>query len=190
MKPHRFIILILVIFITANCALTNSMLPDGFQKSPASVLTPASLDAVIGRPEPLIAVDDNWLFFQNDELGFSFMYPPSWHVGPLKEVSGTGLYPPESDPNFPTPMIRVEWLNIRYASGKPILETGSPLAAIEVSGITGQQYQDNQFALPTQSYYVEIPYRDGTLFFIATLGPSVNLVPQFTEIRKTVKFLN
>jgi hypothetical protein len=189
-KTYRSASLIFGFFIIANCALVNSTLLDVFKNTPAPILTPARLDAVIGQVDPVIPIDDSWLSYQNNELGISLKCPVRWQVIPLKEGSGVGLYPPGSNPNFPTPMIRIEWLNIAYTSGTPIMDTGSPITSIDVSGITGQQYQDSQFALPTQSYYVELPYRDGILFFIATMGPSVNLVPQFTEILKTITFLN
>jgi hypothetical protein len=189
MKRHQAFGMALGLFIITNCAFVNAALPNALTNTSAHILTPASLDAVIGQSEPIIAVDNTWRVYQNDELGISLKCPSSWRVIPLRGGSAIGLYPPESDPNFPTPMIRIEWLNTAYAAGKPIVNTGGPITPIEVSGITGQQYPDGKMALPTQSDYVELPYRGGTLFFIVALGPTVNLVPQFNEILKTIAFL-
>ena len=189
MKGFHALGMALGLLIITNCALVNAGLPKTLKNTSAPILTPASLDAVIGQAEPIIAVDNTWRDYQNDELGISLKCPSSWRVIPLRGGSAMGLYPPESDPNFPTPMIRIEWLITAYTAGKPIVNTGGPITPIEVSGITGQQYQDSKLALPTQSEYVELPYRAGTLFFITALGPTVNLVPQFNEILKTITFL-
>jgi hypothetical protein len=192
MKTHSLFLMILILsIITLSCGTSatkapNMDVPNMFDNPPASGLTPANLDVVIGTSEPVIAIGNNWPSYQNDEIGISFNYPPSWQAIMLSNVPGVGLYPPESNPNFPTPMIRIEWLNVPYLSDQPLVKTESPINPIEISGVTGRQYQDSKFALPTQSSYIEMPHHDGTLFFITTIGPSVDLVPQLNEILKTL----
>jgi hypothetical protein len=186
MKTRRMVKMILFILVTTSCALLKGGLPNPANTPSGSLLTPASLEVVIGPADPVIPVNADWPVYQNDELGISLRYPPDWSASALKETTGIGLYPPDSNPDFPTPMIRMEWWNIAFAPGKPLISTGGAITSIDVAGITGQEYQDTRFALPTQSYYLELPLRGGTLLFIATLGPSVNLEPQFKEILKTL----
>ncbi len=197
MKRYLFLLTPLVLsMVVAGCrsAPTQAPRPEatpGMFEHPTPVgLTPASLDPIIGNAQPAVAVSDNWHSYRDDELGIAVSYPSEWQAVALSEGSGVGLYPPESDPSLPTPMIRIEWLNVPYSSGQPLVKTEGPIDSIEISGVTGRQYHDSQFAIPTQSHYVELPYRDGILFFITTEGPSVDLTPQLREVLKTFAFLD
>ena len=185
MKTRRIINMILFIIVTTSCAMLTGGLPGPANTPSGSLLTPASLDAVIGPADPVIPVNADWPVYQSEELGISLRYPPDWSAIALVETTGIGLYPPGSDPDFPTPMIRMEWWNIAYALGNPFIATGGAITSVDIAGVIGQEYQDSRFALPTQSYYLEMPHRGGTLLFIATLGPSVNLEQQLKEILKT-----
>ncbi len=156
----------------------------------ASGLTPASLEPVIGTSDPVMAVGQDWDSYGDGELGFTLNYPPGWQALTLRDGPGVGLYPPKSNPDVPTPMIRIEWMDTVYSSDQPLIKTQSPINAIEISGITGRQYQDSKFAIPTQSHYIELPYRNGILFFVTTEGPTVDLTPQLREILKTFVFLD
>lgn len=182
----RLLIVLVLSIIILSCASSIPKTPDMFDYPTASGLTPANLDVVIGASEPVIAVDNNWTLYQNNEIGISLKYPPSWQAITLKDNPSVGLYPPKSNPNFPTPMIRIEWLNANYLSSQPLVKTESQAISIEISGVVGRRYQDSKFAIPTQSQYIELPYRNGTLFFITTIGPNVDLGSQLDEILKTL----
>jgi len=186
MKTYLFFAMTLVFSIViTSCRPVTTESPNMFEYPTASGLTPASLDVIVGNEEPMITIDNNWYSYQNDELGIFLYYPPSWQAITSNDVSGVGLYPPESDPSVPTPMIKIEWLDVSY-SDQPLINTESSINSIEISGILGRQYQDSKFVVPTQSQYIELPYRNGILFFITTIGPSVYLGSQLDEILKTL----
>jgi hypothetical protein len=190
MKTYPLFIITLVLStIIISCSPIATHPPNMFEYPTAPGLTPASLDAIVGRAKPIIVVNNNWHSYRNNELGISVNYPPSWQAITLNNDSGVGLYPPESNPNVPTPMIKIELLDVPY-SDQPLVKTESSINSIEISGVTGRQYQDSKFAIPTQSYYIELPYRNRVLFFITTEGPSVDLTSQLIEILKTFVFLD
>jgi hypothetical protein len=169
-----------------SCGSATTKSPNIFESPTEPVLTPAKLNPIIGTSEPTITISNNWLSYQDGELGLSLKYPPDWQAIGLNNAIGVGLYPPNSDPSMPSPSIKIKWRNTPYTANQPINNRESLVYPIEVSGITGQEYQDSKYATPAQSHYIELPYRDGTLFFITTIGPSVNLVPQLYEILKTL----
>jgi hypothetical protein len=197
MKRYLFLVTILVLsIVVAGCRPVPTQAPrpettsDVFAGPTPAGLTPASLDPIIGRAPLAVAVSDNWPSYWDGELGIAVSYPSEWQAVALRQGSGVGLYPPTSDPELPTPMIRIEWLAVPYSPDQPLVRTEGDIDPIEVAGVTGRAYQDSQFAIPTQSHYIELPYHDGILFFSTTLGPSVDLTPQLREVLKTFAFLD
>jgi hypothetical protein len=194
MKAQRFGMNIRGTLVFAAALLLAAMTSGCRQATPTvapvnrsgPVLTPASLNVVVGTPVAALSVSNEWPAVQYPALGVSLQVPPTWKAVALDMGSGLGLYPPGSNPAMPTPAIAVEWLNTPYAGNRTQRATGSAVNAKTVSGIAGQQYQDTRFAVPLQSSYIELPYRGGTLMIITTIGPSIDLTPQLAEILKTV----
>ena len=121
----------------------------------------------------------------NWEFTFNIL-PIGNSVAQLVNPLGVGFYPQGSQPDLPTPAITFRFLNQSYTNGSPLYNTGSTVSPIDIAGIEGQQYQDTKFSVPTQSFYIELPYRDGTFLIDATHGPVVDLTPQLFEILKTL----
>jgi len=152
-------------------------------------LSSTELYAVIGEPQTVIPIDNNWISYENSKLKFSLKYPPTWKTTTIENNSGVILYPPESDPETPSPSIRIDWLNTAYDISKPTVETESQINSIEISGITGREYQDNEMTIPLQSSYIELPHQNGILFIDTTIGPSEDYRPQLNLILSTFKFI-
>ena len=161
-------------------------MPTGTAYPTQSYLTPASMDALAGEPVSVIGVGNNWQVYDDSQLGIHIQYPPDWTVAQLVNPLGVGFYPQGSQPDLPTPAITFRFLNQSYTNGSPLYNTGSTVSPINIAGIEGQQYQDTKFSVPTQSFYIELPYRDGTFLIDATHGPVVDLTPQLFEILKTL----
>lgn len=138
----------------------------------------ATLPVVIGIAVSVPPLVDTWPVYQNATIGLILRYPPGWHVVEDPERGGVRFYPPEVDVAGPSPLIAFS-----FAADAPYDPQASPPPGttdphpITVSGIVGRRYEDAAFAIPTQGFYVDLPYRGGTLFITATAGPGLNLVP-------------
>ena len=102
----------------------------------------------------------------------------------LVDTLGVGFYPPGSDPDLPTPAIKLRFLDQSYTAGISLFDTGSTVTPISVGGIAGQKYQDTEFSIPNQSIYIKLPWGDGLLPIESTMGPTVDLTPQLMEMLK------
>jgi len=158
------------------------------QSSPSN-LAPPDLQAIIGEPLPVVTVNMSWNTYQNDDIGLTVSYPPEWFYVEDSGRQTVNFYQPNADSTLPENIISISFVPQRiYDPQDPLTITGSELLPITVVGIDGIQYQDIEFSIPTQSYYIELPYREGTLWIMATLGPYENLVPQLHEMLKTLSF--
>lgn len=151
-----------------------------------AVITP-KLKAIAGVAPIQVAASDSWPIYRNAAIGLTLRYPPDWKYVEEPQQSGVKLYPPDSDPNHPSPMILFDFApDYPYdPNPTPSPHTTSP-QPIAVSGIAGRQYEDTEFAIPDQTFSIELPYRTGSILITATMGPYVNLVSQLEEILKTV----
>lgn len=142
---------------------------------------------VFGVAPTLIPVNASWLVYTNSVIGLTFSYPPIWQLVEQSNNSGVNLYPPNSDPQGLSPLISILFApNLVYATGAPNSSYSDP-TPYTVAGILGQQYHQLGDPIPFAGGIIEIPYRKGTLQFVATIGPNDNFLPQLEEILKTIK---
>lgn len=155
-------------------------------QSPSQSAAP-KLKAVTGVPPTVMPTNNTWPQYQNSVIGLTLRYPPGWKYVEEPQQSGVKLYPPDSDPTHPSPMILFDFApDYPYnPNPTPTSHTTQP-QPITVSGIAGRQYEDTEFDIPDQNFSIELPYRTGSILITATKGPYVNLVPQLQEILKTV----
>lgn len=156
--------------------------------TPQAYATPvANLKAVTGVAPTVVSATDGWQQYSNPVLSLTLRYPPGWKFVEDPQQSGVRFYPPDSDPNLPSPLISFSLAaNSPYnaqSTPSPYTTQAQPIA---VAGVTGRQYEDTAYAVPTQGFYIDLPYRNGTLFISATKGPNVNLVPQLQEMLKAL----
>lgn len=143
-----------------------------------------AMDGVVPR---MIPIASNWMTYQNTTDGVVVKYPASWKSAEAPDHSHVDIYPPESDPSQPTPLISMDFLpSTPFDRGLPRSPYTTTPTSITVGGVTGRNYEDDSVAVPTETWYVELPWRSGTLLVTATKGPNVNLVPQAQEILKTM----
>jgi len=186
--------LLITILVFAICAITYALISPLLTQlsnpnSASSNITPAaSLEAFAGMPQPAVSVGDNWQTYDDQQIGIHIKYPPDWTSARLLDTLGVGFYPPGSSPDLPTPAIAFRFLNQVYVAQKPLFNAVSKAAPFYIAGIAGQQYQDEKFSIPNQSFYIEAPYGDGLLFISATQGPTIDLTPQLLEMLKTLNF--
>lgn len=158
-----------------------------FNATPAPYLTPIVIPPIVlGEDIPVKRFNSNWTIVQDENIGFSVHYPPEW-LAITSENGEINLYPPGSSPDFPSASINLVWFSTPYQKGKPIFIENVQTFPVLIAGLEGQQYQDEQFALPVQNVYMEIPYKDGVIFVSATIGPSVNLMPQLEIILQSME---
>lgn len=142
---------------------------------------------VFGVAPTLIPVNTSWLVYTNSVIGLTFSYPPTWQSVEQSNNSGVNLYPPNSDPQGLSPLISILFApNLVYTTGAPNSFYSDP-KPYTVAGILGQQYHQLGDPIPFAGGIIEIPYRKGTLQFVATIGPNDNFLPQLEEILKTIK---
>lgn len=154
----------------------------------AEYLTPITLDAVEGEPFPSISVDAG-ISYANETIGITLRYPDDWMLVEQDDQRSVAFYPPDADPERPGPLITLSFLPDRpYDPDDPLIATGTEAQPVLVGELKGHQYRDDEYAIPTQSSYIELPHRGGTIFIVVTRGPYVNLVPQLEEILTTVMF--
>ena len=152
-----------------------------------SYITPAVLHAIMGKAEPTIAVSDSWSIYQNATLGLTLHYPPTWQYHEQEDQSSVAFYPPNVDITAPSALILFTFASMQpYVAQHTFVATDAPSQPITVSTIRGHTYADSSYAIPTQSYYIELPYRSGTFIISATNGPRLNLVPQLQEMLTTM----
>lgn len=163
-----------------------SLPPSGAPSIPD--ITPAILKAVTGDAPALVSLDSSSPQYTNATIGLTLRFPSNWKYAEAPQQSGVTFYPSGSDPNVPSPLIELDFAPQRPYKVEPSPSTYTTQPQpITVAGITGRQYEDSAYAIPTQGWYIELPYRNGTLLITATKGPSVNLVPQLKEILKTIE---
>jgi len=177
--------LLITILLLVILSCTISTMPPQQVYPTQSYLTPASMEAVVGEPVPVISISDNWQTYNDTELGIFVQYPPNWTATKLVDTLGVGFYPPGSEPDLPTPAIKFRVLNQSYTNGQPLFDTGCTVTPVSVGGIMGQEYHDTKFSIPDQAIYIELPLGDGILLIEATMGPTVDLTPQLIEMLKT-----
>jgi len=123
-------------------------------------------------------------------MGLALRYPPNWTCvaqTQMPQYAGLYLYPPGAGPNIPGPLISFDFTPQQPYSNQPTPASNvSSPQPIVVAGITGRQYQDTQYAIPAQRFYIQLPWHGGTLVIAATEGPYVNLVPQLQAILATI----
>lgn len=204
MSMHKCIpgILCLVgILVFGGCGFMNeaSQEPEASEQSPdvnatsrppdrAANLTPITLEAVEGNPFPVTAVDTG-ILYNNKTIGVNLHYPDDWMLVEQDNQRSIAFYPPGANRQQPGPLITLSFLPDRpYNPDDPLIATGTEAQPVLVGDVEGHQYRDDKYAIPTQSSYIELPHRGGTIFIAATRGPHVNLVPQLEEILTTVTF--
>ena len=143
----------------------------------------ARFPAVVGHVMTAVPPVASWHTVSNPGLGVSFDYPPDWTYQETADKSAALLYPPQAETDSPSALISFAFLAEHpFDRQKPLIPGKSTFRPITVNGIEGIQYQDDEFSVPTQTYYIELPLKKGTLFITATQGPITNLVPQLLEI--------
>jgi hypothetical protein len=154
----------------------------------AQYLTPITLDAVEGDLFPVTSVATG-ISYTNETIGVTLRYPDDWMLVEQDNQRSVAFYPPGANPQQPGPLITLSFLPDRpYNPDDPLIATGTEVQPVLVGEVEGHQYRDDEYAIPTQSSYIELPHRGGTIFIAATRGPYVNLVPQLEEILTTVTF--
>jgi hypothetical protein len=156
--------------------------------SQSSYLTPlTSLKAVTGVAPSVVPVTGTSPVYNNTKIGLNIHYPQDWKVVEAPQQSGVAFYPPGADPNSPAPLIAFNFAQQQPYLDSPVLSHSvSRPQPVTVSGITGREYENSEFAIPTYDLYIELPYRGGILFITATKGPDTNLIPQLHEMLKAV----
>jgi hypothetical protein len=188
----RFVIIFLLALSLLSCNLIHKFSNSNNQPGIEAVFTPTKIPAVIGTPKPTIARSADWLNYQNSDFGIIFSYPATWKLVVADDSKAVNLYPPESDEELASPMIHFEVVDTKYSNSKTIVQTDNSIEEIEIAGEIGKYYTDSEFSQPEQSCYIELPSKDKekTFFFVATIGPSVDLSNQLLEIVKTFQFIS
>jgi hypothetical protein len=138
----------------------------------------------------LIPADETWQTYENATLGLQLRYPSGWLAIEGASQTSVAFYPAGADPSVPSPLIAISFnASQSYPTRTELPASINALRMIEVSGIDGRAFEDSGFTVPTHGFYVQLPYRGGTLLITATLGPEVNLVPQLEEMLATVVLL-
>ncbi len=199
-KIFPIIILIILPFLMTGCQQIPLIIPQQEpsqvtqqetspfpqQEPPTSYATPFDMRAIIGEPVAVISLGDNWRTYNDPNIVISIKYPPDWEIAKVADPIGVGFYPTDFDLNTTPPAILIIFLERPYTAGKPLLDTGISPIPIMIAGISGQQYQDSEFSLPTQSSYIELPYRQGILFIETMEGPILDFTAQLLEMLKTL----
>lgn len=147
----------------------------------------ASAQTTAGTAPTLAVVAPSWQSYRNDPIGVTFRYPPDWKAVEDADKNGVTLFPAGQDPSLPGPNILMRFSALSRYSGSPSpAPNQSQSQAITIAGVAGHWSEDTGNPVPTASYNVELPYRNGVFFISATKGPVVNLVPQEQEIVKTL----
>lgn len=187
--------------VSGNLALTVrsfSLFRTSPTNGPESPATPESPVAE-GSPEPTIAAftgtpvfpandGREWQTYENPAIGLLLRLPPDWQI--VEEESGLAfrLYPPNLDPELPVPFISIAFdPAAAFDETDEALSGISPIESVSISGVTGRKYEDSAWAVPYQNYYIDLPYRGGTLHITAVKGPTLNLVPTLLEILLTLE---
>jgi hypothetical protein len=165
--------------------------PNAGVTSPATQGSTPVLRAITGTAPPLLRPSTNWSGYQNAAIGLTLRYPSEWTLVESPQQFGVSLYPPESSPDRPSPMIALDFAPQRAYGTQPITSQFiTQPEPISVGGVTGRKYEDAEFAVPLQNSYIELPHRGGLLLITATKGPNTNLVPQLEEILKGLTLQN
>ncbi|MBI2864574.1 MAG: hypothetical protein HYX94_08455 [Chloroflexi bacterium] len=153
----------------------------------ASLPPGSRLQAVTGAAPAVATATNSWKTHRNQKIGLTLRYPPTWKLVEDPGQTALDLYPPNADPDLPWPHIAVAFAADQPYPAEPAPVPGRSLPQrITVGGVAGRQTEDTGYAVPTSGIHIEVPYRKGTLTLSAPKGPSVNLLPQFQEILKTV----
>jgi hypothetical protein len=168
----------------------NETIPSAFDSS--FFITPIAPEVLVGASFALQSPNTNtlWLKYDNSFIGISLLYPPEWSYYEQPGQRGVFFYPENSDQQLPSDLIAFIFIPERPYTGQPLIETDSIISPITLNERTGIEYQDSKYAVPTESYYLEFPSRNGTLLIKATLGPVINLVPQLHQILMTFVFID
>jgi hypothetical protein len=142
---------------------------------------------VTGITLPASGEAASWPTYQNPTLGLNLHYPPDWQVVEESGQLGVKLYPPDADPAVPSPLIAFSFAaDVGYDPQAPPPPDTTQPHLVTVGGVVGRWYEDATYAVPTQSYYIDLPYRGGTLYITASKGPGLNLIPVLQAILPTV----
>lgn len=153
-------------------------------------ITPAPSPAfpvALGTTPPLKKVGPSWKTYSDSSLGFSFSYPPAWQIVTDSQGSVT-LFPAGADTQGPTRIMAVTYREGVQCGDIPSDKT-MPVK-MSVGGLQGITYQDTSLGTPDNVVDVDLPYKNGTLHIIASIGPGVNYTDQMKEILSTFKFID
>lgn len=155
----------------------------------APVTMVASLPLQVGdNVEPPVNPGE-WTEYDKPRMGIRLRAPSDWRVVDETDGFGLKLYPPESDPAVPSPFIAISYADDAFYDAQASAPAGvTPPRPVTVAGTLGRRYEDMAAAAPTQNVYVDVPYRGGTLFITATIGPGLNLTPVLDDLLPSLKF--
>ncbi|MGH7192537.1 MAG: hypothetical protein ACREJM_03275, partial [Candidatus Saccharimonadales bacterium] len=119
-------------------------------------------------------VDASWKEYHNATIGLSVRYPSTWQFVEAAQppvYAGVAFYPPGSDSRTPSPAITFDFAVTRAYDPNPTPSSSETTSrSITVGGLDGRAFSDSRYAIPSEGYHVELPYRGGTLRISATEG--------------------
>jgi hypothetical protein len=139
-----------------------------------------------GTVPPVSSVSSTWHSYESPTIGLGFRFPDDWQVAECSAGDGVCVHPLGSGTDPLRPEISFEVFSDRPYGSSASLPDMTPPRSIVVAGLSGRESESASYAIPTEGHVIELPYRGGTLYISAPIGPRVDLVPQLTELLKTV----
>jgi hypothetical protein len=176
-RAHIKLFLALCLIFTAGCTGGSAQATD----------ETASTVGQTGVVPPVEQVSDSWAAAPSVTDGVTLRYPPDWHADQSSDGTQVVLRQPNSPTDRPVPTISVSFEPGVAVTQPPTTDGMSSPKPIAVAGLQGWEYHQVGLVVPSAEDFVDLPYRGGRLQISATLGPTVNLVPQMEEILKTLQ---